>query len=530
MKTKTLALTQKSLLTSLAAGMVLLVAALVAAPLVRAQEDVIPVVSAPIAQADTEPPSDVENVTTEAGMGQVTLKWDASTDNVAVKGYKIYYGAKPVVEDGDTYDLGPVDAGDKLSETVKGLNDGTTYYFAVTAYDAAGNESENYSIEVSATPGHGAADADAPAVVKAESVDKQTVKVIFSEAVTLPTLNPEAAFNIKNDTTQAILEMRKAVKDTADTSGKTMLLTTAEQEAGTNYIVTAGFQIKDLAGNPIVSGTSDTALFVGSDKEPVVATQETQAAADTTGPEIVSVSATDSTHLLVRFNEAITLSSNPTDNFLITEEGSEDVILAVSKAEIGTDDTMVVLTTESQKPMNYDLMVIDITDKSGNLIGVDNNTVVFFGGLPGETQASTQETTETQAVAGAPEDASDLMASMAGELLVKLVWTASPNTAGDLANYILYTGTDGVSYGAGTTLGATATSAQLSNLTPGVKYFFKLTAKDEEGNESKGIFTTFMLPGTGPELGLLLLGSLGLGKFLKRRKGGKGGCGGCGSK
>jgi hypothetical protein len=544
MKTKSSAqavvLSRKSLLATFATTMVLLVAAMIAAPLVYAQADVIPTTTSQVAAADTTPPSDVEGVTATAGNGEITLKWDTSTDTVGVKGYKIYYGAKPVVSDGDTYDLGPADAGNKLTYTIQGLNNGTTYYFAVTAYDAAGNESENYSVEVSATPSataeHAAADTVAPKVVKAEAVNSQTVKVVFSEAVTLPTLSPEAAFTIKNDTTQAVLEVRKAVKDTSDTTGKTLLLTTAEQEKGTNYIVTAGLQVKDLAGNPLVSGTSDTAVFPGSDVEPAVATQQTQAAADTTGPELVSVSAPDSTHLVITFNEAVKLSATATDNFVITEENSADNILTIKSATLGVDEKTVNLTTDPQKPMNYNLYVMDVTDKVGNLISVDNNGSVFFGGLDGETQASTQQTQagtqETQVVAGAPEEASQLVASMVGKALVKLVWKASPNTAGNLASYMLYKGTDGTTYGPGTVLASTATSTELNNLVPGVKYFFKLTAKDSAGTESTGITTTFMLPGTGPELLPLLLGSLGLGKLLKRRKGGGGskrdggGCGG----
>jgi len=51
-----------------------------------------------------------------------------------------------------------------------------------------------------------------------------------------------------------------------------------------------------------------------------------------------------------------------------------------------------------------------------------------------------------------------------------------------------------------------------------MEYFFKMAARDSSGNESQGVVTTFTLPATGPELGLLLLGSLALSKLLKRRK------------
>ncbi len=71
--------------------------------------------------------------------GEVKLAWDASTD-ASVTGYKIYYGTA-------TRQYGaPINAGLQTSYTVTGLAAGT-YYFAVTAYNASGQES-GYSNEV----------------------------------------------------------------------------------------------------------------------------------------------------------------------------------------------------------------------------------------------------------------------------------------------------------------------------------------------------------------------------------------------
>jgi fibronectin type 3 domain-containing protein len=69
----------------------------------------------------------------------VTLAWDASESDDTV-GYNIYYG-----NSSRNYDT-PIDVGDQTSYTVTNLADGT-YYFSVTAYDSAKNESI-YSNEV----------------------------------------------------------------------------------------------------------------------------------------------------------------------------------------------------------------------------------------------------------------------------------------------------------------------------------------------------------------------------------------------
>jgi hypothetical protein len=134
-------------------------------------------------------------------------------------------------------------------------------------------------------------------------------------------------------------------------------------------------------------------------------------------------------------------------------------------------------------------------------------------------------TQETQAAGNAPEDAKKFTASLIGNAIVRLIWVASANTS-NLANFILYKGTDGVNYGPGVLIDPKTLKYDVSELVPGLKYFFKLTARNFAGDESQGIVTTFTLPSTGPELGILLFSSLGLGKFFSGKKK-KGGCGGC---
>ncbi len=511
---------------SLLAGLTLAVIGLATLAPAALAADIIPDASKTVAAADTEMPKDVENVKATPGDGQITLSWDVATDNVGVKGYKIYYGTNPVVNDGDTYNLGTIDVGNKISYAVTKLTNGTKYYFAVTAYDAAGNESENYSVEVNATPAHAAADTEAPKVVKAEATYKDQVKVTFSEAVKLPVSAPENAFTVKNDATQAILTVKKAEMDSTDSSNKTVILTTATQQAGASYLLIAGIQVKDLSNNPIVSGTSDTGIFTGVDIEhPTTQTQQVQtqqtASADKVAPALANVTVPDPTHVMVTFSEPVVLSStDPTQNFIITEEKDYEKILTVKKATQQTDQTKVLLETDSQKPMNYNLIVMDVKDKAGNAVSMDGNATVFFGGLGGTTPSTQQTSSNTQQTSSdttPPEDATDLIAKLVNSL-VHLTWTGSLNSAGDLSGYTLYKSTDGQIYESGITLDPKTVNYDFSDLIPGMRYFFKLTARDSAGNESAGVVTTFTLPKTGPELGLLLLGSLGLGKLLKKRK------------
>ncbi len=83
---------------------------------------------------------------TPAFAADVSLSWDAPTTNedgtplTDLAGYTVYYG----IESANYTEN--IDVGNVLTYTVTNLSDGT-YYFAVTAYDTSGNESD-YSNEV----------------------------------------------------------------------------------------------------------------------------------------------------------------------------------------------------------------------------------------------------------------------------------------------------------------------------------------------------------------------------------------------
>ncbi|HXF93269.1 MAG TPA: fibronectin type III domain-containing protein [Nitrospiraceae bacterium] len=84
-------------------------------------------------------------VLTETGPtgATATLAWDPVNDPT-VQGYNVYYGTSS--RRYQTY----ANAGLNTTYTVANLQPGTTYYFAVTAYNSAGES--GYSDEVSATP------------------------------------------------------------------------------------------------------------------------------------------------------------------------------------------------------------------------------------------------------------------------------------------------------------------------------------------------------------------------------------------
>ena len=101
------------------------------------------------AEGDIEPPAAPLGLTALGADQQVELAWEANAEE-DLAGYNLYRSEVTPVEAGGS----PVNGADLISGeayTDAGLANGTTYYYAVTAVDASGNESA-LSAEVSAAP------------------------------------------------------------------------------------------------------------------------------------------------------------------------------------------------------------------------------------------------------------------------------------------------------------------------------------------------------------------------------------------
>lgn len=462
---------------------------------------------------DAESPSDVENVMPTPLNGAVKLSWDAAHDNVAVTGYQVHYGKNSVGATGQSYES-DVDAGNALEYTVAGLTNETKYYFSVIAYDAAANESLRWARETSATPSATLGtpqDTVSPKVSNALALNKTEVKVTFSEEIVLPVMDPQDSFTIEDGDTFADLTVTEAKMDTTDTIKKTVILTTTPQTADASYKLTVGIDIEDKSGNPIISGTSDTAVFTGSGVE--------KAAPDTTAPEVTKVTVEDSTHVVVEFSEPIVLSIDPSTNFTIVQEFDALKTLEILGVELtaneeGVEDTVATLLTSAQEAQSYIVTVSGLKDEAGNDISETKNTEKFQGIFSGTADMTP------------PTDPTELLTEYvlkAGRYVVTLMWQLPQDTKTDSKTQTVYmtkTGTEtgeGKDYAKTTTLNLTKEKYDVKNLKAG-DYWFKLTQKDSAGNESAGVMTKISLAETGPEMLGLVLVSLALGQWICKRK------------
>jgi hypothetical protein len=78
-----------------------------------------------------------------SSLNTAVLRWDAVT-YPSLRGYRVYYSFESFKY---IHELGKViDVGDVTTHKIKGLASGKRYYFAVTAYDAEGEESDSSNV------------------------------------------------------------------------------------------------------------------------------------------------------------------------------------------------------------------------------------------------------------------------------------------------------------------------------------------------------------------------------------------------
>ena len=155
--------------------------------------------------------------------------WDPNTEP-DLAGYKVYYGTSS-----RSYSV-VVDVGNVTSFRIDDLTEGVRYFFAVTAYDTAGNESD-FSEEVSTV----IRDRTSPTVTSIRLLDPTTLELTFSEPVTR-----ESAENVENYRINNDVQVLNALLDSTFT---TVYLTTTPHTRGMTYIITIN-NIQDKASSP----------------------------------------------------------------------------------------------------------------------------------------------------------------------------------------------------------------------------------------------------------------------------------------
>ncbi len=260
--------------------------------------------------------------------GNVEISWDANQEP-DLAGYKVYYG-----QETGKY-VANVDAKLALKYVFSNLTEGQTYFFVVTAYDTAGNESV-YSVEVSTEVP--VSDKTAPTLVSARALDQNKVEAQFSEPIT-----KNSAEQIANYGLAPFIIINSAALQ-ADT--RTVILTTAAHVDGTTYTLSVQ-NIQDRATPPNTIIAPATASYQFS-------------LADTQPPTVAEVRALDHVKVEVRFDERITRSSAENLANYAIDQGINIVSVALHSDERG----VLLNTSPHSDGATYQLTVRNLADQA----------------------------------------------------------------------------------------------------------------------------------------------------------------------
>jgi hypothetical protein len=256
--------------------------------------------------------------------GDVILSWDANSEQ-DLKGYKVYYG------NSSGYYNKSINVGNVSAYRISELYEEVRYYFVVTAYDTAGNESV-YSEEVQAfLIGE---DKIAPEISQLVVLDENQIQMIFSEAIEKGSAENKANYQINNG---IIVEKALLAND-----GLTVTIQTSSHLPG-EYIIVVN-NIKDQAPNPNFIESNSSITYQVFDDNP---------------PYIINVQTLSENQVLINFSEQIEIAS--AENLSNYAIGSG---INISKAELLIGNDMVRLTTTAHQEKLYTLIVSNIKDRA----------------------------------------------------------------------------------------------------------------------------------------------------------------------
>lgn len=122
-------------------------------------------------EVDTQAPSEVPGFSAlSVSTTSVALSWEAATDNKAVVGYQIWQ---------DEVEVAQIEG---LSYSIESLTPGTSYHFAIAAFDAAGNQGEKSTHQVTTGQASDTTPPTTPEPFSASDITQSSVKLNWSQS------------------------------------------------------------------------------------------------------------------------------------------------------------------------------------------------------------------------------------------------------------------------------------------------------------------------------------------------------------
>ncbi len=270
--------------------------------------------------------------------GEVIVSWSPNVEK-DLMGYRIYYGTNG----GDYTNF--MDVGNVTNRTVNNLMPGTTYFFAVTAYDSAGNESE-YSKEVGIELPP--LDNSKPEIVGVNIIDNKNIDLMFSESIEEIFAENKSNYTINNGI--------QIISVTLGPDLQTVHIHTSDHQPGI-YTIRVN-NIKDRATPPNTIIPNSEIAYEILDQQP---------------PSISGIEIVDQNTIQLSFNEEVDKASAEHEpNYQLSQN------MQVFESELDANEKTVVLTTSDHAEGNYQLVVNNIKDKADPPNIIMENTVVNY--------------------------------------------------------------------------------------------------------------------------------------------------------
>ncbi len=256
--------------------------------------------------------------------GSVTVSWDPNTED-DLAGYRVYYGTES-----RNYQT-TLDVGLDTFKVVANLQAGIRYYFAVTAYDTANNESD-FSEEVSIV----LQAQQPPRVVHFAALNPQELSIRFDQPMDISSL--KNAGNYRISPSVAIQSI------TTSNDSLEVQLHTARHQTEVSYTLTVS-GVKNKEGVSLSSAYHTSYKF-----------------SDTQPPTITSVETISITKLAIHFSE-------PVDAYTATQKSNYSISpsVAILQAQLdSTNQIVTLITTAHAYETNYTLTVAHVEDAHHN--------------------------------------------------------------------------------------------------------------------------------------------------------------------
>lgn len=318
--------------------------------------------------------------------GNVSLAWDASPD-ASVTGYRIYYGVASA-----SY-TNSATVGNVTNATVTGLVEGATYFFAATAFDGAGLESDfsnetSYTVPTSSTNqsptlnalGNVTLNEDAGAqVVSLSGITSGSVSEIQTLTVTAVSSDPALIPNPTVSYTSPSVNGSLSFAPVANASGTATVTVTVNDGQAVNNVVRQTFTVTVDAINdaPTLNALNNLTLAENAAQQSLSLTGVGTGAANET--QTLTVTATSSNPSLIP-NPTVNYTSPNTSGSLIftpvvNANGTATITVTVNDGQAinntATRTFAVNVSAVNQRPTLAAISDVTINeDASGQTVGL----------------------------------------------------------------------------------------------------------------------------------------------------------------